>query len=174
MTTVDQIAGVSEIKELGVGVRGLLGVAALLGALSGCTVDGALHAYLSEVFPAGSTVEITESCGGTLGLSATVAVFEVDLVGDAPTPDLTAFSPDHGAWTCQKSLKEFAELYDSGEGIAAAILYGRDCLGDLRDDANALLAGPVPGLYFRSHNQQVVIILPDSEPGTGVVLAQGR
>jgi hypothetical protein len=166
--------GIREIKGLGVGVRDLLGVAALLGALSGCTVDGALHAYLSEVFPAGSTVEITESCGGTLGLSAAVAVFDVDFAGDAPTPDLTAFSPDDGAWTRQKSLREFAELYESGEGIAAAILYGRDCLGDLRDDANALLAGPVAGLYFRSHNQQVVIVLPDNEPGTGVVFALGR
>jgi hypothetical protein len=157
-----------------VGVYGLLGIAALLVALSGCTVDGALHAYLSEVFPASSTVEITESCGGTLGLSAAVAVFEVDFAGDAPTPDLTAFSPDDGTWTRQKSLMEFAELYDSGEGIAAAILYGRDCLDYLRDDANALLAGPVPGLYFRSYNQMVVIVLPDDEPGTGIVFAQGR
>ena len=163
-----------EIKGLGVGVYRNLAFSAVLCTVSGCTVDGALHEYLSEVFPGGSTIKITESCGGTLGLTAAVAVFEVGFAGGAPTPDMTLFTPDAGVWTREGSLQEFAEKYDFEVGISATVLDGKDCLTSMRDDAKSLLFEPQPGLYFRSHDQSVIIMMPDDEPGTGLIFAQGR
>lgn len=163
-----------EIKGLGVGVRDFLGVAATIFTLSGCTVEGALVEYLSEVFPSGSKIEITESCGGSLGLSAAVAVLEVSFPEEFPTQDLTAFDSERGEWTRQASLREFVEKDDFEVRTAATVLDGKDCLRDLRDDADALLFEPKPGLYFRSNDQTVVIMMPDDEVGTAVLLAQGR
>jgi hypothetical protein len=137
-------------------------------------VDSALHDYLSEVFPTGSDIKIQESCGGSLGLSATVAVFEVVVANDDPASELTRFAPEDGTWTRQASLQEFVDAHGEPVGLAATVLDGKACQRKLRNDANALLFEQAPGLYFRSHDQTAFIMMPDDEPGTGVVFVQGR
>lgn len=91
----------------------------------------------------------------------------------APRPDLTTFPVKDGVWTRQSSLLEFADQHDAEPGISATVLDAKDCLEALRADARVLLFEPSLGLYFRSGDQTVVIILPDALPGTGVILTQG-
>ncbi|MBL9050207.1 MAG: hypothetical protein JNK19_08865 [Tabrizicola sp.] len=159
---------------MNVAIYRFLGIAAVISSLSGCTTAGALHDYLSEVFPSGSAIKITDTCGGTLGLSAAVAVIEVSLPGGAPPLNEESLATETGRWTRQESLQEFIEQHAEPAGIGVTVGDGKDCLLDLRDDAEALLFEPSPGFYYRSNNQMVVIMLPDSEPGRGVVFAQGR
>lgn len=71
-------------------------------------------------------------------------------------------------------MQEFALTYDSEVGIAATVLDGKNCLMSMRDDAVALPGEPQPGLYFRSQDQSVVIMMPDDMPGTGVLFSQGH
>ena len=147
---------------------------AVISGLSTCSAEDSLTNYLGEVLPAGTEIEINESCGGTFGLNPAVALFQVAIPNQLSSPDLTAIAFEGGSWTRQASLQEFANQHGAPVGIGATILDGKGCLRDLRDDADSLLFEPLPGLYFRSNDQSVIIILPDGEPGRGVLFTQGR
>ncbi len=71
-------------------------------------------------------------------------------------------------------MQEFALKYGSEVGISATVLDGKNCLMSMRDDAVVLLGKLQPGLYFRSHDQSVVIMMPDDMPGMGVLFSQGH
>jgi hypothetical protein len=114
--------------------------------------------YLAEVLPPASDLRVADSCGGWLGLSPAVAVFDVTL----PT------------WSRQASLPGFVDEAGKPVGLAATVLDGKDCLRHLRPDAEAILFGPLPGLYFQSRDQSVLVVLPDGHPGLGILFTQGR
>lgn len=143
---------------------------ALLCVLVGCTVEGSAQEYLSEVFPPGYQTEITDSCGG--GLSPVVVLFDVShpLNGEAK---LVGFEPELGKWTRASSMRQFAET-NSSRDVAGTILDTKDCLKKLLTDANTVLGQSMPGLYFRNDFGSVVIVLPEDQPGTGILFSQGR
>jgi hypothetical protein len=157
-----------------VGVCHSFRVSAILCTLAGCTFEGASREYLVDVFPQGSVIQVTDSCSRAFGAGGGAAVFEVSFAQNDQAADLTALSPELGTWTREGSLPTFAETYDSEVGIAATVLDGRDCFRSLRDDADAWLFEPKPGLFFRSHDQNIVIMMPDDAPGIGVIFSQGR
>jgi hypothetical protein len=158
----------------GVGVYRFLRVSAAFCTLSGCTFEGAALDYLVDVFPQGSVIQVTDSCSSAFGAGGGAAVFEASFEQNGQAPYLTSLSPELGTWTREDSLQKFAEKYDFEVGIAATVLDGRDCFRSLREDADAWLFEPKPGLYFRSTDQNIVVMLPDNALGTGVLFSQGR
>ncbi|MBL9072697.1 hypothetical protein [Tabrizicola sp.] len=136
-------------------------------------MEGALHEYLSEVFPTGTVIQITDTCGGTLGLTPAVAVFAVSLSADDPSYELQRFATERGHWTRQASMQEFAQDHDQTVGISATVLDGKDCLASLGKEALLHTDPAMPGQYFRSNDQTVVIVIPDDTPGQGVLFVQG-
>lgn len=156
------------------GVKDLLGVSAIVCSLSGCTYEGSIQEYLADIFPEGSVIQVTDSCSSAFGLGGGAAVFEIAVSDDEPVLEPGEFSPERGAWTREQSMQEFALKYGSEVGISATVLDGKNCLMSMRDDAVVLLGKLQPGLYFRSHDQSVVIMMPDDMPGMGVLFSQGH
>ncbi len=142
--------------------------------LSGCTFEGAVSEYLVDIFPVGSVIQVTDSCSSAFGAGGGAAVFEVTFPQNVSVPDLAALQLERGAWTREDSLQKFAEKHDFEVGIAATVLDGRDCFRSLREDADVWLFEPKPGLFFRSNDQTLVIMLPDDALGAGAVFSQGR
>lgn len=171
---MDRIFGSMKSMAWGVDVNCILKVSASICTLSGCTFEGAALEYLVDVFPQGSVIQVTDSCSRTFGMGGGAVIFEASFQQNAQAPDLTALSPELGTWTREDSLQKFAKKYDFEVGIAATVLDGRDCFRSLREDAEAWLFEPNPGIYFRSHDQNIVIMMPDDPPGYGVLFSQGR
>jgi hypothetical protein len=157
-----------------VGIYHFLRVSAIVCTLSGCTYEGAVLEYLVDVLPVGSAIQVTDSCSSAFGAGGGAAVFEVTFPQDASVPDLAALGLERGTWTREGSLGSFAEEHDFEVGIAATVLDGRECFRSLREDADAWLFEPKPGLFYRSEDQTVVIMMPDDAPGVGAVFSQGR
>ncbi len=130
-----------------------------------------MRQYLAEVLPPASDLRVADSCGGWLGLSPAVAVFDVTLPEGA---DLDTLATGLGTWSRQASLPGFVDEAGKPVGLAATVLDGKDCLRHLRPDAEAILFGPLPGLYFQSRDQSVLVVLPDGHPGLGILFTQGR
>lgn len=147
---------------------------AALCVLAGCTTETAVQQYLTEILPTASVVRATDSCGGWLGLSPAVALVDVTLPKGVARGDLIGLETETGAWSYRGSLQDFVDDEGKPVGLAATVLDGKDCLRRLRADADAILFGPLPGLYFRSHDQSVLVILPDGQPGLGILFTQGR
>jgi hypothetical protein len=152
----------------------LLGIGAVFSILAGCTFEGAVSEYLVDVFPEGSVIQVTNSCSSAFGAGGGAAVFEVTFPQNDAVPELAALKPERGVWTREDSLQIFAAKYGSKVGIAATVLDGKNCLNTMRDDADSLLSAAQPGLFYRSHDQTVVIMMPDGVPGTGMIFSQGR
>jgi hypothetical protein len=153
----------------------LLGFVVSTFFVSGCTVEGRLVEILGSAFTTASVIWISDSCHSFLGFGPAVAVFDVTFTGDDPAPDLTALATGDGTWTRQESLQQFAEDHDqeNGLGISATVLDGKDCLGRLGRDVLLSERILVPGQYYRSKDQSVVIVMPESTPGQGVLFVQG-
>ncbi len=138
-------------------------------------MEGRLVELLGTAFTTESVTWISDSCHSFLGFGPAVAVFDVTFTGDDPAPDLTALATGDGTWTRQESMQQFAEDHDHGNvpGISATVLDGKDCLGSLGMESLLSTRVPLPGQYYRSDDQTIVIVMPDSTPGQGVLFVQG-
>jgi hypothetical protein len=173
VSTRGQGFGIKEINGLAVGIYRRLTLSALALTLSGCTFEATVREYLVEVFPPGTTVQISDSCSGAFGMAGGAAQFQVTFPKGAP-PDLTALALDQGAWSREGSLLEAVEKHGEDFGLGSTVTDGWNCLRDMREDGRAWFTDPMPGLYFRSQDQTIMIMLPDSHSGVGVLFAQGR
>jgi hypothetical protein len=159
---------------LTVGIHRNLTLAALTLTLSGCTFAASVREYLVEVFPPGATIEISDSCSGAFGLAGGAAQFHVTFPEGAATPDLTGLALDRGVWSREGSLIETVQKHGEQFGLETTVTHGWNCLLDMREDGRTWFTDPMPGLYFRSQDQTILIMLPDGHPGVGVLFAQGR
>lgn len=100
-----------------------------------------------------------------------MAVFEVSLPLD-DAADLVSFETELGKWSRSTSILQFEQTNQSLD-VGGTLLDTKDCLRKLRADDTAVLVQPLPGLYYRSDFGEVVIVLPDEQPGTGILFTQG-
>lgn len=139
-------------------------------AIAGCSNDASLEETLAEILPPSAQISLTETCKKFLG--ASVALFsDVSLTSDE---SILNHAVD-GLWAPSSSLSEFAETDAEkyqGAGVGATILDGKDCLRDITNEAEEILFGAKAGLYFRSENRKIVVIMFDAPKGHGVMFLQ--
>ena len=154
-------------------MRNHIGVGAVLAVsivLSGCATELRLEEILYEIFPQSAQVELDSTCFRFLGPA--VGIFTVSSL---PSEKSMLDHMADGHWVRSESLLQFAEAdYQeyAGSGVGATILDGKKCLRDSSGQAEDILWGNKPGLFFRSNNRKIVAILFDEPKGHGVLFIQ--
>lgn len=136
----------------------------------GCTSEKHLEPIILGAFPKSVAVEIETFCTHIMGPA--VAVFSYE---GAEPDTIREYQAPNGSWTHSSSLGRFAEISDSGRGglgVGITILDGKKCLREVVENADDILFQPNPGLYYRSDEREIVVILPESTPGEGMLFIQ--
>lgn len=148
-------------------------IASLL-ILNGCATKDQLERFLNEILNPIWQGEITTACVSALVGNAGFFTFEGGTVGQVAKPyGLNA----EGYWQRSNSLAERVEVWDSdhrGPGAAMTVLDNRECIRDLHPDAERLLFGQAPGVYYVSDNREVIVVLFDGDEKQGMILVQAR
>ncbi|MEO0773219.1 MAG: hypothetical protein AAFZ04_08570 [Pseudomonadota bacterium] len=149
-------------------VRLIVGSVLLL-AFAGCQGRSNIEDEIRGFLPQGSTFSTGEICDPLFG--PIVAAFSLEKV---PARSQFLNYEGNGAWTVASSLRKFVEMddYDQPLGMGATILDGKECLRDISDQADQILFGENPGLYYRSDKRRIVAVVFDDPLGTGFVFFQ--
>lgn len=139
-------------------------------AISGCSNESRLKDILARTLPPSAQISMIETCSENLG--AAVGLFSD--ISQASDESILNHRVD-GLWTRSASLSEFAksdtERYQ-GAGVGATILDGKDCLREISNKAEEILFETKTGLYFRSENRKIVVVMFDEPKGHGVIFLQ--
>jgi len=154
-------------------IRRLLTTASLIW-LAGCATKGQLEIFLNEILNPIWQGEITDACLSALTGSAGLFTYEAGVAGLVAKPD----APNsEGHWQRARSLAERVETWDEaqrGSGAAMTVLDNRDCIRDLHPEADRLLWGDAPGIYYVSDSREVIVVLYDGAERLGMILVQAR
>lgn len=154
-------------------MRRLLTTASLIW-LAGCATKGQLEIFLNEILNPIWQGEITDACLSALTGSAGLFTYEAGVAGLVAKPD----APNsEGHWQRARSLAERVETWDEahrGPGAAMTVLDNRDCIRDLHPEADRLLWGDAPGIYYVSVSREVIVVLYDGAERLGMILVQAR
>lgn len=154
-------------------MRRLAAAAALL-LLPGCTTNGQLEVFLNEILNPIWHGKLTEACVSALTGNAGLFIYEAGVAGQVAKPDA---SNSEGHWQRARSLAERVETWDEaqrGPGAAMTVLDNRDCIRDLHPEADRLLWGDAPGIYYVSDTREVIVVLYDGAERLGMILVQAR
>lgn len=144
---------------------------AAIAFLSSCRTEGHYTELLDQALSTQGQVQITASCAPLLGPA--VALFQVppDLAQEALS--LTGRFSGHVGWSLHNTFSDFeAKRSRRNPGIAATLLDAKPCLQKLTPKARAILFEAMPGAYFASPQEDMVILLLAEPAGQGVLLLQ--
>ncbi len=86
---------------------------------------------------------------------------------------LTGRFSENPAWSVHESMPDFhKDRSGAFVGIGATLLDGKECLRSLTENANTILFETMPGTYYASPNEEVIIVLFTEPKGTGVIFVQ--
>ena len=152
----------------------LLTAGLLVFLTAGCATKGQLETFLNEILNPIWQGEITDACVSALTGSAGFFTYEAGVAGQVAKPDN---SNSEGHWHRARSLAERVETWDEakrGPGAAMTVLDNRDCIRDLHPEADRLLWGDAPGIYYVSDTREVIVVLYDGAERLGMILVQAR
>ncbi|NUB46826.1 hypothetical protein GEU84_020795 [Fertoebacter nigrum] len=141
--------------------------------LGGCTQEGHLLDILARALSSDGEVKIETSCTAFLGFGPAVAIFQVSPGLAEEAVSLTGRFAENWAWSHHESMNDFHKKRGVRTvGIGATLLDGKDCLKKLTANADALLFDKMPGAYFASPDEEVVIVLFSEPQGRGAIFVQ--
>ena len=151
----------------------LLALASASVLLSACSQDDNLLKLLANASVPRGAAAITKSCTSFLGLGPAVATFEISPELAKEAASLAGGFSEGSAWSHHDSMPEFVkERSRKVVGISATLLDGKDCLQGLTPSARAILFEKMPGTYYASPAEDVVIVLFAEPQGSGVIFVQ--
>jgi hypothetical protein len=149
----------------------VLSVSAFL--LGGCTQEAHLKDILAHALSAKGEVTVEKSCTYFLGFGPAVAIFQISPGLAEEVVGLTGRFAEDSAWSHHDSMIDFYEERGvQTVGIGATVLDGKDCLRGLIANADAVLFDKMPGAYFASPDEEVVIVLFSEPQGRGAIFVQ--
>ena len=154
-------------------INRLLAVSCTLLFTVGCTQDSNIMEILGEALPGDESPTLTNSCTSFLGFGPAVGIFEVSPEAAREAAGFRGRFAGTSSWSQHGSMLAFAEARSQEVlGINATLLDGKECLREMTADADKILFGDLPGTYYASPDQEVVIVLFSDTSAKGAIFIQ--